>query len=75
MKRIVLLLFVCLTPIICQAQKHLRFMDIPLEGSLSSFVNKLIKEKNFHEVKMTKGEEYDGMETRKLIGKFEDFRD
>ena len=45
MRRFVLSIVACLTAIICQAQEHLRFMDIPIAGSVEQFANKLANEK------------------------------
>ena len=59
-----------LAAFICQAQEHLRFMDIPLDGNLDSFCSKLIKEKGFVAKTMTDGEQYFSMETKKLTGDF-----
>ena len=56
MKRFALII-VCLTTFACQAQNHLKFMGIPIEGTLNSFVDKLVTEKGFREVKLIKGEE------------------
>ena len=59
-----------LISIICQAQEHLRFMDIPLDGNLDSFCSKLIKDKGLVAGTMTDGEQYMSMETKKLSGDF-----
>lgn len=59
-----------LAAFICQAQEHLRFMDIPLDGNLDSFCSKLIKEKGFVAKTMTDDELYFSMETKKLTGDF-----
>ena len=56
--------------IVSQAQEHLRFMDIPLDGTLENFCNKLISEKGLSASKMTEDEEYFDMEARKLVGTF-----
>ena len=70
MRRYVLIIVVSLTAIICQAQEHLRFMEIPLDGSLDNFCSQLIKEKGLVAGIMTDGEQYRNMETKKLSGEF-----
>ena len=59
-----------LAAIVCQAQEHLRFMDIPLDGNLDSFCSKLIKSKGLVAGTMTDDEQYESMETNKLSGDF-----
>lgn len=56
--------------VVCQAQEHLRFMDILLDGDLDSFCSKLIKDKGLVAGTMTDGEQYMNMETKKLMGDF-----
>ena len=70
MRKIVLTFIVCLVTIVGQAQEHLRFMDIPIEGSFDVFCGKLIKEKGLLASKMTEGEEYMTMKTKKLKGDY-----
>jgi len=70
MKKSVITIIVCCAMTICQAQEHLRFMGIPLDGTLDAFCNKLISEKGLVSVSMTEGEQYSDMETRKLTGPF-----
>ena len=70
MKKFGITVIICLAAIVCQAQDHLKFMDIPLNGSLEEFCNKLINEKGFLASYMTDGEQYLNMETKKLIGNF-----
>lgn len=47
--------------IICQAQDHLRFMDIPIDGDLDSFCSKLIQEKGLFAGTITDDEQYMSM--------------
>jgi len=70
MKRIVFTVIAVFATFACQAQEHLRFMDIPIEGSLEVFYNKLIKDKGLVASKMTEGEQYRDMETKKLTGTY-----
>ena len=44
MKKIFILLFICLTSI-CSAQttEHMKFKGVPMEGTLQTFTNKLTK--------------------------------
>lgn len=70
MKRFALLFVVCVLVITGHAQEHLRFMDIPLDGSLDAFYNKLVSTKGLVAATMTDGEQYSRMETKKLIGDF-----
>lgn len=70
MRKFTFIIVICLVTIVCQAQEHLTFMDIPFNGSLEDFCSKLIKEKGFSASSMTDGEQYLNMETKKLIGNF-----
>ena len=70
MIRFALTLIFSLAAIVCQAQEHLRFMDIPLDGDLDSFCSKLITDKGLVAGTMTDGEQYPDMETKKLVGEF-----
>lgn len=70
MIRFAFTLLFCLAAVVCQAQEHLRFMDIPLDGNLDSFCGKLIKEKGLVAGTLTDGEQYLNMETKKLMGDF-----
>lgn len=70
MIRFVFSFIFCLAAFACQAQEHLRFMDIPLDGNLDSFCSKLIKDKGLVAGTMSDGEQYMGLETKKLIGDF-----
>lgn len=45
-------------------------MDIPLDGSLDSFYDKLVSTKGLIAAKMTDGEQYSRMETKKLTGDY-----
>ena len=71
MKRLLLLLIVCLTTFICHAQEHLTFMGIPIDGKLEEYTSKLINEKGFVSAPKEDGEEYMNMTSLKLIGTFE----
>lgn len=70
MIRFALTLIFSLATFVCQAQDHLRFMDIPLDGDLDSFCSKLITDKGLVAGTMTDGEQYIGMKTRKMAGDF-----
>lgn len=70
MRKIALTIIVGIMTIVGQAQEHLRFMDIPIDGSLNEFYGKLIKEKGLLMSEMTEGEEYMNMETKKLTGDY-----
>lgn len=56
--------------LICQAQEHLRFMDVAIDGKIENFCSHLIKTKGFAPCNMTDDEQYMNMETRKLSGEF-----
>lgn len=43
MKRMILFIFLCCTSILCFSQHHLTFMGLPIDGTITSFQNKLIK--------------------------------
>lgn len=43
MKRLILFIFLCCTSILCFSQHHLTFMGLPIDGTITSFQNKLIK--------------------------------
>ncbi len=72
MKRITLSIIVSLVVVMCQAQEHLCFMDIPLDCSLETFCEKLVKEKNLIVSEMTEKEQYMSWlaETKKLTGDY-----
>ena len=70
MKKGIFTIVICMIVIVSQAQEHLRFMDIPLDGTFENFCNKLISEKGLSASKMTEDEEYFDMEARKLVGTF-----
>ena len=74
MKRFALLFVVCVLAIIGHAQGHLCFMDIPLDSPLDSFSDKLVSTKGLVAATMTDGEQYSGMETKKLTGDFYDIK-
>ena len=59
--------------LLCQAQKHLTFLDIPIEGSLESFSKRLEKELGYRPMLMNKGDSYADCESKKFMGKFMDF--
>ncbi len=71
MKRLLLLLIVCLAIFICHAQDHLTFMGIPLDGKLEEYTSKLIHEKGLVSSPKEEGEEYMNMTSLKLTGTFE----
>lgn len=73
MKKFIFIYLFCIIGYICKAQDHMRFLGLPIEGTLTEFTNKLIKEKGFREKSMNKDEEYDSFISRKLIGKYEKF--
>ena len=59
----------------CLAQSgHLKFMGLPIDGELNTFVNKLIMEKGFKVTPMNEGEGYVPLETIKVKGDYNDFR-
>lgn len=73
MKKIVLI-FVCLTAIVCRAQNHLKFMDIPISGSIEEFANKLFKKGlTLHSNKQDFDNSYCKWELITLVGRFETF--
>lgn len=74
MRRIALTVIAILATVVCQAQEHLRFMDIPLDGSLEAFCEKLIKEKGFVASEMTWGEGHMSMIEKKLTGDYYGFK-
>ena len=76
MKRFALTFVVYLFAVICQAQEHLHFMDIPIAGTVEQFANKLATEKGFTiEDKNDYEDENFKMETMMLRGNFEMFND
>lgn len=76
MKRTALIIIICLVAIVCQAQEHLRFLDIPLGGEIEKFAEKLIKEKGFEIVDSCDYEDPNfKMDVRLLRGSFETFSD
>lgn len=76
MKRIALSsLLLCVVADFCMAQGQISFLDIPLEGSLDSYTNKLVKEKGFTIAEFNDYKNVNfTMETQKLIGDFEGFK-
>lgn len=70
MRRVVFTLAFGIIALVCNAQEHLRFMDIPLYGSLDMFCSQLTKGKSLVAGVMTDGEQYMNMETKKLSGEF-----
>ncbi len=70
MKRFALATILCLTTIICQAQEHLRFMDIPIEGTIEYFCSQLIKEKGLAVSNIPGDEQFLNIGTKKLTGDF-----
>lgn len=76
MKRILLLsLSLGLTALLSLAQDHMTFADVPIKGTLDDFANKLV-EKGYV---IADANDYENskfiMETRKLVGPFEGFKD
>lgn len=70
MRRFVFALVFGLSALACQAQSHLKFMNLSLDSSLDSFCSQLIKEKGLVAGTMTDDEQYYDMETKKLSGEF-----
>lgn len=70
MKQIALTIVICSVAIVSYAQEHLTFMDIPLNCPLDTFCNKLISNRGLVAAKMSEGEQYLDMETKKLVGVF-----
>lgn len=70
MRRFAFTFVVYLVAVICDAQEHLNFMDIPLDCSIDTYCSKLIANKGLVAVKMSEGEQYSNMQTKKLIGDF-----
>lgn len=75
MIRFTFTLIFSLAAFVCQAQEHLRFMDIPIDGNLDNFCGKLIQDKGLVAGTMTDGEQYMSMETKKLSGVFYGIKD
>ena len=75
MIRFALIFIFCLAAIVCKAQEHLRFMDIPLDGNLDSFCSKLIEDKGLVAETMSDGEQFMNMETKKMTGDFYGIKD
>lgn len=74
MKKIALTIIVGLVTIVGQAQEHLRFMDIPISGTVERFANRLVTEKGLVISDRNDYEDLDfKMETKILTGKFEMF--
>lgn len=74
MKQIALTIVICSVAIVSHAQEHLNFMDIPLDCPLDVFCNKLISKRGLVAAKMSEGEQYSDMETKKLVGVFHDIK-
>ncbi|MBQ9187228.1 MAG: hypothetical protein IJ144_05330 [Prevotella sp.] len=76
MRRFALFIVTCLTAIICHAQEHLRFLDIPIAGTVEQFANKLANEKGFAiEDRNDYEDENFKMEAKILTGNFEMFNE
>lgn len=74
MSRIVLTLIISLATLICQAQEHLQFLDIPIAGDVEQFANKLVSEKGFKiEDRNDYEEKLFKVEAKILSGNFEVF--
>ena len=69
-RRLIIVVAISFCVIIGQAQEHLCFMDVSFDNSLDVFYNKLASDKGLIASSMTDGQQYSGMETRKLIGEF-----
>ena len=69
MTRILFVLFFSMVGFSASAQEHLKFMDIPLEGTLENFCDKL-KAKGFNESQITEEDGYVSLFTKKLTGDF-----
>lgn len=74
MKRFILTIILFVSVMLGYAQEHLRFMDIPIQGTLDSFVDILVEEKKMTIAEIKVGEGYTSYESRKLIGEFEGFK-
>ncbi len=74
MRKIALTIIAGLVAIIGQAQEHLRFMDIPIEGTIEQFTNRLVTEKG---LVISDRNDYEDsnfkMDTKMLVGRFEMF--
>lgn len=71
MNRILSIILICLACFSCQAQEHLRFMGIPIDGKLEEFVEKLVKEKRFYKGEMTPLDAFSDTEAMKVFGSFD----
>lgn len=74
MKKLTLIIIVCLVGIVSQAQEHLRFMGIPIEGNIDTFCEKLIKENGLKPIESVDTVNIDGDVIRKLTGSFMGFQ-
>lgn len=74
MKRLTLTILLVCFIVICKAQEHLKFMDIPIAGTIEQFANKLVTEKGYS-IENIDGDEAESfnMETMVLKGNFEMF--
>lgn len=70
MKRFALTFVLYMATVICYAQEHLHFMDIPFDCPIDTYCSKLITNKGLIAAKMTDGEQYSNMQTKKLVGDF-----
>ena len=76
MRRFTFTIIVCLTIVVCQAQEHLQFMEIPICGTVEQLANRLVNEKGFTLAEQCEYEDPDfKMETKMLTGNFETFKD
>lgn len=75
MKKVAITFLLTLIIAISNAQEHLRFLDVPIGGSLNEFTNKLVRNKGLKQVQMTEGDEYVGYESCKLVGNYMNFKD
>lgn len=74
MKKLALTIIVCLVGIVSQAQEHLRFMGIPIEGNIDTFCEKLIKENGLKPSESVDTVNIDGDKIRELTGSFMGFQ-
>lgn len=70
MRRFAFTFVIYLAAVICYAQEHLHFMDIPFDCPIDTYCSKLITNKGLVAAKMSDGEQYSNMQTKKLVGDF-----
>ena len=76
MRKVALTIIVALATLVCHAQEHLRFMDIPIAGNIEQFANRLVSEKGLT-ISEKKDYEDNGFKIEGIIlsGDFEMFKD